>query len=138
VDALIANIQAASGANLTGQRDALIALYNGTAGGQASQRGAVLNRLAQDDGTCVSAPNGGNCPFVNAEYNKAFVTTQYFGYLRRDSDMPGLNFWLGQVNSRPLRDATAQNGMVCSFITSAEYQLRFNSYFVRTNQTDCQ
>jgi hypothetical protein len=135
VDALLGNILAASSANLTGQRAALISLYNATTGGQAAQRGAVLFRLAEDNqaGNPIN-----NRAFIDAEYNKAFVTTQYFGYLRRDADLPGLNFWLSVVNQFPLRSPTGQNGMVCAFITSAEYQQRFNSYFTRTNQSDCQ
>jgi hypothetical protein len=94
-----------------------------------------LFRLAEDNagGNPVN-----NRAFIDAEYNKAFVTTQYFGYLRRDADLPGLNFWLGVVNQFPLRSPTGQNGMVCAFITSAEYQQRFNIYFTRANQTDCQ
>ena len=128
IDALIANIQAADGANLTGQRAALISLFN--SGG----RGAVMFRLAEDN---MAGNPINNRPFIDAEYNRAFVTTQYFGYLRRDADLPGLNFWLSVVNQFPLRDATGQNGMVCAFITSGEYQQRFNSYFTRTNQTDC-
>jgi hypothetical protein len=135
VDALIANIQAASGANLTSQRAALISLYNGTTGGQAAQRGAVLFRLAEDNQTGNPINNR---PFIDAEYNRAFVTTQYFGYLRRDGDLPGLNFWLSVLNQFPLRSPTGQNGMVCAFITSGEYQQRFNTYSTRTNQTDCQ
>jgi hypothetical protein len=75
-----------------------------------------------------------NRAFIDAEYNRAFVTTQYFGYLRRDADLPGLNFWLGTVNQFPLRSAASQNGMVCAFITSAEYQQRFSLVFTRTNQ----
>jgi hypothetical protein len=128
VDSLLGNIQAASGANLTSQRAALISLHN--SGG----RGAVLFRLAEDNqaGNPIN-----NRAFIDAEYNRAFVTTQYFGYLRRDADLPGLNFWLSVVNQFPLRSPTGQNGMVCAFITSAEYQQRFNSYFTRTNQTDC-
>jgi hypothetical protein len=134
VDALLANIQAASGANLSGQRTALLNLYNATAGGQAAQRGAVLFRLAEDN----AAGNPiNNRAFIDAEYNRAFVTTQYFGYLRRDADLPGLNFWLGTVNQFPLRSAASQNGMVCAFITSEEYQQRFSSYFTRANQ-ECQ
>ncbi len=37
--------------------------------------------------------------------------------LRRDSHSGGFPFWLGQVNSGPLRDTTKQHAMVCSFIT---------------------
>ena len=133
-DALISNIQAADGANLTGQRTAMIALFN-NAGGGASGRGTVLFRLAEDNqaGNPIN-----NRAFIDAEYNRSFVTTQYYGYLRRDADLPGLNFWLSVVNQFPLRSPVGQNGMVCAFITSAEYQQRFNSYFTRTNQTDCQ
>jgi cytochrome c peroxidase len=124
VDALLATIQADSGVNLTSQRDLLISLFN--AGG----RGAVLYRLA-DDNAAGNPIN--NRAFIDAEYNRAFVATQYFGYLRRDSDIAGFLFWLGQVNSGPLRDPAKQNGMVCSFITSAEYQQRFSSVVTRTN-----
>jgi hypothetical protein len=67
-----------------------------------------------------------------AEYNRAFVLAQYFGYLRRDPDQGGYNFWLGVLNANP----TNATGMVCAFITSAEYQLRFGSAITRTN-ADC-
>jgi hypothetical protein len=89
-----------------------------------------LFRLAEDNqaGNPIN-----NRAFIDAEYNKAFVTTQYFGYLRRDADMPGLNFWLGVVNQFPLRSPTGQNGMVCAFITSAEYQQRFSAGVTRAN-----
>jgi hypothetical protein len=65
------------------------------------------------------------------------VATQYFGYLRRDADIGGFLFWLGQVNSAPLRDVPKQHAMVCSFITSAEYQERFSPVTNRSN-ADCQ
>ena len=124
VDALLANIQASDGANLAGQRDALIALFN--SGG----RGAVMYRLAEDN----AAGNPiNNRAFIDAEYNRAFVLTEYFGYLRRDPDLAGLNFWLGVVNQFPLRSATGQNGMVCAFITSQEYQERFSPASPRGN-----
>jgi hypothetical protein len=124
VDALLATIQSDLGVDLTAQRAALITLFN--SGG----RGAVLYRLA-DDNTVTNPIN--NRAFIDAEYNRAFVFTQYGGYLRRDSDIGGFLFWLGQVNSGPLRDGNKQHGMVCSFITSAEYQLRFSSVVTHTN-----
>ena len=74
-----------------------------------------------------------NRAFVDAEYSRSFVLTQYFGYLRRDPDMPGLNFWLAIVNRFPLRSATGQNAMVCAFITSGEYQTRFSLITPRTD-----
>jgi hypothetical protein len=133
VDALLATIQAASGVNMSGQRSNLINVYD-EARGVAAGRGAVLFRLAEDNqaGNPVN-----NRVFIDAEYNRAFVATQYFGYLRRDGDLPGLNFWLSVVNQFPLRSPTGQNGMVCAFITSGEYQARFGSYFTRTN-AECQ
>ena len=32
------------------------------------------------------------------EYNRAFVLMQYFGYLRRDPDEAGYQFWVGKLN----------------------------------------
>jgi hypothetical protein len=122
VDAVLQTIQSDSGVNLQSQRPALIAL---------GSRGAVLYRLADDN--AQSNPIS-NRAFIDAEYNRAFVTTQYFGYLRRDGDIGGLLFWLGQVNSAPLRDVPKQNAMVCSFITSVEYQLRFGPNVPRANR----
>lgn len=65
--------------------------------------------------------------FKNREYNSAFVLMQYFGYLRRDPDQGGYDFWLNVLNNR---EPNNFRGMVCAFITSAEYQDRFS--FVRT------
>jgi len=41
-----------------------------------------------------------------------------------------------KVNSGLLRDTTKQHAMVCSFITSTEYQRRFGSLVTRSN-ADC-
>jgi endonuclease G len=73
--------------------------------------------------------------FAAREYNGAFVLTQYFGYLRRDVDRAGYEFWLNVLNSR---EAGASNyrAMVCAFITSAEYQRRFSPIVTRNNG-DC-
>ncbi len=87
-------------------------------------RGTALRKIAD----CAA--------FVDREYNASFVLTQYFGYLHRDPDRPGFAFWLGQVNGAPLRDVPRQHAMVCSFITSAEYQLRFSSVVTHSN-TEC-
>ena len=71
-----------------------------------------------------------NRAFIDAEYNRAFVFTQYAGYLRRNSDIGGFLFWLGQVNGAPLRDVARQHAMVCSFVTSAgvSESLQFSGY----------
>jgi hypothetical protein len=128
VDALLAGINADIGVDLSSQRQALIDLFN--SGG----RGAVLYRLA-DDNTQTNPIN--NRAFIDAEYNRSFVLTQYFGYLRRNPDIGGYIFWLGQVNSAPLRALEKQRAMVCSFITSAEYQQRFSPVATHNN-TECQ
>ncbi|MEA2173663.1 MAG: hypothetical protein QOD00_1255, partial [Blastocatellia bacterium] len=54
--------------------------------------------------------------------------------LRRDPDQGGYDFWLGQVNKFALRNVGIQHAMACSFITSAEYQLRFGSSVTHTNR----
>jgi uncharacterized protein (TIGR03118 family) len=57
------------------------------------------------------------------EFNAAFVTMEYFGYLRRDPDTSGFNFWLTKLNSF---NGNFQNAeMVKAFITSSEYRQRF-------------
>jgi len=124
VDAVLATIQNDIHVDLTSQRAALITLYN--SGG----RGAVIYRLADDN---VNTNPINNRSFIDAEYNRAFVYGEYSGYLRRNSDVPGFVFWLGQVSSGPLRDITKQHAMVCSFITSQEYQLRFGSTATHSN-----
>ena len=67
------------------------------------------------------------------EYNPAFVSMQYFGYLRRDPDEGGYQFWLNVLNTR---EPGNYRGMVCSFVTSREYQERFSPAVTRSN-SDC-
>jgi hypothetical protein len=55
---------------------------------------------------------------------------EYFGYLRRDLDPGGYDFWLNVLNNR---EPNNYRGMVCAFITSAEYQLRFSLLVTHTN-----
>ena len=74
-----------------------------------------------------------NREFKEREYNPAFVLMQYFGYLRRDADQDGYDFWLNVLNNR---EPGNYRGMVCSFITSREYQERFGVVLTRSNQ-DC-
>lgn len=124
VAAILGTIQAGSGANLQSQRDALIGEFD--AGG----RGRVMYHLADD--TMQNPIN--NRVFVDAEYNRSFVLTQYFGFLRRNPDQGGYDFWLEIINHFPLRDSHGQNAMVCAFITSKEYQERFGSLAPRNNQ----
>ena len=142
VSAVLLTIQTATGADLSSQSAALVTHFN--SGG----RGRVMFHLGNDywngcerlpgspAAPCVPAGFGAgvdNRPFIDADYNRSFVYTQYAGYLRRDAEIGGFLFWLGQVDSAPLRSPTKQNAMVCSFITSTEYQQRFSSIVTHSN-----
>ena len=59
------------------------------------------------------------------ELNNAFVTMEYFGYLRRDPDTAGFNFWLDKLNS--FNGSFINAEMVKAFISSSEYRQRFGS-----------
>ena len=48
---------------------------------------------------------------------------EYFGYLRRDPDEIGYNFWLNKLNQHNGNFEQAE--MVKSFIVSGEYRDRF-------------
>jgi hypothetical protein len=118
VDNLLNSINQHSGVDLSSQRSSLIALYDGTDNGRA----AILRQVADSQA------------LIDGEYNQSFVLMEYFGYLRRDPDDGGYGFWLAQVNKFPLRNVGIQHAMACSFITSAEYQLRFNTVVTHTNR----
>jgi hypothetical protein len=64
-----------------------------------------------------------NPVFYDAEYSRAFVEMQYFGYLRRDPDTGGFNFWLNKLNEHGGDFRAAE--MVKSFLVSGEYRDRF-------------
>lgn len=65
----------------------------------------------------------------NAEFNKAFVLMQYYGYLRRnpnespDTNFDGFLFWLNKLNQ--FNGNFIQAEMVKAFISSIEYRRRF-------------
>ena len=86
ISRLIASIQTSSNVNLQSQRTAILNRYN--AGGNLNQSRAFALREAID-----------STFFVDREYNAAFVLMQYFGYLKRDPDQVGYDFWLGIVNN---------------------------------------
>jgi hypothetical protein len=64
-----------------------------------------------------------------AEFNRAFVLMQFYGYLRRnpndapDTDYTGYDFWLGKLNQFNGNFVNAE--MVKAFIVSGEYKQRF-------------
>ena len=116
VDALLQTMNDSAGVNLSSERAALISRYN-EGGSMNASRALVVRQLID------------NATFASAVYNQSFVTMQYFGYLRRTPDTEGYNFWLNVLNDRPGN----YRGMVCSFITSAEYQRRFSTVVSHSN-----
>jgi len=118
IDALIATLQRSSNVDLSDQRTALINRYS--VGSNPSESRAFVVRDAID-----------NAAFANAEFNPSFVLMQYFGYLRRDPDLAGYQFWLDVLNNRVPGNF---QGMVCAFISSAEYQRRFSSLVTHTDR----
>jgi hypothetical protein len=83
---------------------------NGLTFGTVSRAG-VLERVSEDE------------RFVAAKRNEAFVTMEYFGFLRRDPDAGGLAFWLNKLNEFDGNFERAE--MVKAFIVSGEYRERF-------------
>jgi subtilisin family serine protease len=115
VDAILATVLPGSGVSFTAaERQNFIndATNNG--------RGTMLRNL------------GDNAAFRAALFNRGFVLMQYFGYLKRNPDQTGYDFWLNLLNQQP----SNARGMVCAFITSDEYQQRFSLISARSNQ-DC-
>jgi len=109
VDQLLNAVSQNASVDLKAERTTLIGLFDGTNAGRA----AILART-------ISQPS-----VVDAEYNQAFVLVQYFSYLRRDPDDTGFNFWVNTLKSKPLRDPDSARQMVCTFLTSFEFQNRF-------------
>jgi hypothetical protein len=112
VDALNANT---SNSLTPAERDALVSgLESGT-----ETRATALRKVVE------------NGAFRRRELNRAFVLTQYFGYLRRnpndlpDGDFSGYNFWLAKLNQFGGDFRAAE--MVKAFITSGEYKGRFGN-----------
>ncbi len=83
----------------------------------AMTRAQVLRAVAEDP------------DLVAAEFNRAFVLMQYFGYLRRnpndapDGNFNGYNFWLDKLNQFNGDFVGAE--MVRAFLISDEYRHRF-------------
>ena len=114
IDNLLASVRLNTGVDLSSRRAALLAEYLATGG-----RAQAIETVAEDP------------DLQRAEYNRAFVLMQYFGYLRRDPDQGGFDFWLNVLNNRQPGNF---RGMVCAFLTSREYQQRFGPGAPRTDQ----
>ncbi len=118
VDALTSSVKQASGVDLSDERAALIAAYNSESESVNEARALVLREVVED------------ARFREATYNRAFVLTEYYGYLRRDMDAGGYEFWLNVLNERVTGN---YRSMVCAFLTSTEYQRRFGSVVTHSN-----
>ena len=115
VDALNNN---AGGALSSSERTTAIGLFGGAPDTtNTTARAQALRQVAEDQ------------DLYNAEFNKAFVLMQYFGYLQRnpnevpDVDYTGYDFWLAKLNNFQGSYVNAQ--MVQAFIDSGEYHNRF-------------
>jgi hypothetical protein len=102
VDTLIGH----TGSSFDGNRDALVSALDG-----GTSRAIVLRQIVENDG------------FTRAKANRMFVMMEYFGYLRRDPDEDGYQFWLNKLNQ--FGGNFEQAEMVKSFIVSGEYRDRF-------------
>jgi hypothetical protein len=60
--------------------------------------------------------------FYNKEFDDAFVFMEYIGYLRRNPDQAGYDFWLGKLKQY---GNWSDAEMVLAFIRSPEYRNRF-------------
>ncbi|HMF55823.1 MAG TPA: DUF4214 domain-containing protein, partial [Pyrinomonadaceae bacterium] len=119
-DALLLTMKQSSGVDLSAQRDALVAKFN-SGGSVVESRSLALQAIAEAE------------QFKQAEYNRSFVQMQYFGYLKRNPDQGGFDFWVDVLNNRVPGNFRA---MVCAFITSGEYQNRFSAVITHSN-SDC-
>ena len=91
-----------------GERNKLV---NGLNSGTLT-RANVLRQITEND------------RFVSAKRNATFVMMQYFGYLRRDPDESGYQFWLNKLNQ--FNGNFEQAEMVKAFLVSGEYRNRFH------------
>jgi uncharacterized protein (TIGR03118 family) len=117
IDALIATVQSASGVNLAPRRPELANEYL-LGASQAQSRARVIRKA-------IEYPE-----YTAAEFNPAFVLAEYLGYLRRDPDPAGYNFWLTKLNNatQPGDDVLVRvqkSDMVKAFLISSEYRQRF-------------
>jgi hypothetical protein len=120
VDSLLTNLRQTAGVDLGSQRNSLISHYQ-RGSNQMQSRLFVLRDVTEMPATMA------------ATYNTAFILTEYFGYLRRDPDQQGYDFWINVLNGNAGADNSYYPRMVCSFITSTEYQHRFSSVITHSN-----
>jgi hypothetical protein len=84
------------------------ALIDALNGGQMN-RGQVLRNIVESQAV------------ADRFFNRAFVSMQYFGYLRRDPDTIGFQNWVNTLNADP----NNFRHMIFGFLFSTEYRQRF-------------
>jgi hypothetical protein len=102
------------------------ALINGLAPGGGETRASVLRKIVDGtrvtaDGTLEFTTRYGKA-FYDKEFDPSFVLMEYFGYLRRDPDDAGFQFWLAKLRQF---GNWVDAEMVRAFVTSPEYRNRF-------------
>jgi hypothetical protein len=73
------------------------------------RRGEILKEIVADRG------------LNDRQFNAGFVLVQYFGYLRRNPDEAGYQFWVQKLNE----SSDNYHAMVQAFVTATEYRQRF-------------
>ncbi len=121
------------------QRDAFRSAYDGLSNSRyveelightgvsfsQSERDELVNGLNTNNMTRAQVLRSivENQRFVAATFNEQFVMMEYFGFLRRDPDPDGFQFWVNKLNEFNGNFVDAQ--MVEAFIVSGEYRHRF-------------
>jgi uncharacterized delta-60 repeat protein len=104
------------------ERTAIINLFGGASNtANNTARAQAVRQVAED------------VDLYKAEFNRAFVLAEYFGYLRRNPndapettlDYTGYDFWLTKLNQFNGNYINAE--MVKAFLSSIEYRQRFGS-----------
>jgi photosystem II stability/assembly factor-like uncharacterized protein len=100
-------------------------LVNGLNSG-AETRSSVVFKIVDGtqtvaDGALVFNTRYGKA-FYDQEFDAAFVFMEYVGYLRRNPDQAGYDYWLAKLK---LYGNWVDAQMVLAFIQSPEYRLRF-------------
>ncbi len=107
------------------ERSALITELDNGGGSNAAKSSVVFKVVdgttTQTGGALVFNTTYGQA-FYNKEFDDAFVFMQYIGYLRRNPDQGGYNFWLGKLKQY---GNWSDAEMVLAFIRSPEYRDRF-------------
>jgi hypothetical protein len=118
-DQVVTQLDTNAGGVLSAAEKANLVAVLGATPSDVTKRASVLRSVAED------------ADLKSAEFNKAFVLMQYFGYLRRNPDDPpeaglnfdGYNFWLTKLIQFNGNFVNAE--MVKAFIASDEYRHRF-------------